>query len=334
MNIVVIGLGSMGKRRIRLLKRYIEENCLEKEEWRLAGIDSDPQRCREAREKYGIETYPDIETAMGKGQFECSVVAASPLSHAVLIRKCLERDLHVFTELNLVQDGYEENMALAREKKRVLFLSSTFLYRKEMEYIKNAVAGRAFRGCYRYHTGQYLPDWHPWEDYQNFFISGKRTNGCREIFAVELPWLTDVFGDIRHIHVLHKKASMLNIQYDDMYHLLLEHESGIIGNLAVDVVCPKTERELELWDEMFYIEWKGTPDSLKVYDEHTREILPVQLYENIEHMEGYSGFVVENAYYDELADFVEEVKGTGRPRYSFERDREILSWIDRIERTK
>lgn len=334
MNIVVIGLGSMGKRRIRLLKRYIEENGLEQGEWRLAGVDSSPQRCQEAQEIYGIETYRDIETAMEERRFDCSVISTSPLSHAGLIRECLEKNLHVFTELNLVMDGYEENTALARGKNRILFLSSTFLYRKEMEYIKDAVASQTFCGCYRYHIGQYLPDWHPWEDYQKFFISKKRTNGCREILAIELPWLTDVFGGIKHIHTVHKKASKLNIPYDDMYHLLLEHESGVTGNLAVDVVCPKTRRDLELWDEMFYIEWKGTPDSLKIYDKRTKEILPVRLYEHIDHMEGYSGFVVENAYYDELVSFLEAVKGIGKPRYSFERDQEILSWIDRIEGIK
>ena len=37
--------------------------------------------------------------------------------------------------------------------------------------------------------GQYLPDWHPWESYKSFFVSNKKTNGCRELFAIELHGL-------------------------------------------------------------------------------------------------------------------------------------------------
>ena len=42
---------------------------------------------------------------------------------------------------------------------------------------------------YIYHIGQYLPDWHPWENYKNFFVGDKRTGGVREIFGIDLPWL-------------------------------------------------------------------------------------------------------------------------------------------------
>ncbi len=49
---------------------------------------------------------------------------------------------------------------------------------------------------YTYHVGQYLPDWHPWEDIKDFFVNDKRTNGNREILVRELPWLTETFGEV------------------------------------------------------------------------------------------------------------------------------------------
>ena len=52
----------------------------------------------------------------------------------------LDNGLPVFTELNLVRDGYAENMAKAAEKQLPLFLSSTMLYRRETQYIKQQVA--------------------------------------------------------------------------------------------------------------------------------------------------------------------------------------------------
>ncbi|MDE6927475.1 MAG: hypothetical protein K2P06_01985, partial [Muribaculaceae bacterium] len=66
---------------------------------------------------------------------------------------------------------------------------------------------------YIYHVGQYLPEWHPWENYQDFFVGDKRTNGCREIMAIEFPWLIETFGEIREVSVLHDKMSHLNIDY-------------------------------------------------------------------------------------------------------------------------
>lgn len=101
-------------------------------------------------------------------------------------------DIPVFTELNLVSDGYEE--FTKDEYDNRLFLSSTLLYRKDIQYIKDRVGEE--RVNYVYHVGQYLPDWHPWESYKDFFVGDKRTNGCREIMAIDLPWIESAFGKI------------------------------------------------------------------------------------------------------------------------------------------
>lgn len=332
MKIVVIGLGSMGKRRIRLLKKYIqseEENC--EKEWSIIGVDEDAERCQEVGKQYLINTYGDLLNALQFEKPDCAIISTSPLSHANLIQTCLKNKLHVFTELNLVSDLYDENMKLAEAQEVELFLSSTFLYRKEMDFLKKEVQKNKFQGGYRYHVGQYLPVWHPWESYQDFFVSNKKTNACREIFAIELPWLTAVFGEIRDIKVLHKKASKLSVDFDDMYYVILEHESGVLGNLSVEVISPKTVRELEVWNEEFYIEWKGSPETLKYYNQNSKKIEDIDLYTDVEHVEGYSSFVVENAYYDELVNFIECVEKKSAPKYSFEQDRKILEWIDRIE---
>lgn len=230
-----------------------------------------------------------------------------------------------------MDEGYNENIAMAENQRNVLFLSSTLMYRKETQYIKEVIRSRASNAVYHYHIGQYLPDWHPWESYHDFFAGHRRTNGCRELFAIELPWLADAFGEIISVQAVHRKMSKLEIDYDDTYQVLLEHKTGIIGNLAVDVVIPKAGREFEVWGEGFYLEWKGTPDSLKEYDEDTKRLKQIELYDYVEHMEGYSQFVIENAYYEELVNYIDVVKGRQKPRYTFEMDKKILQLIDRIE---
>lgn len=332
MNILVIGLGSMGKRRIRLLKQYIENEVDAAEEWKLIGVDSNESRCAESTELYGMDTYTSIKVALDIEQVDCAVISTSPHTHAGIIKECLENKLHVFTEINLLADGYEENIALAQKENKVLFLSSTFMYRKEMEFIKKAVQEKVFSGLYRYHIGQYLPDWHPWENYKNFFVGRKDTNGCREIFAIELPWLVDTFGEIKAVHSIHKKLSDLEIDYDDSYQVLIEHVSGVMGNLSVDIVTPKAGRELEIWAEGFHIGWKGTPDTLTRFNDETKSTENISLYDQVEHKEGYNQFVVENAYYDEVVNFIHSVEGKEMPKHTFEKDGKILAWIDEIEK--
>lgn len=333
MKFLVIGLGSMGKRRIRLLQQYIKNEVgqVQQDKWEIIGVDSNEERCEEVKEKYKISTFFTLEDALMISDIQCAIISTSPHTHASLISRCLEANLHIFTEINLIADGYDLNISLAKRKKRVLFLSSTFMYRKEMKYIKERCIRSGFNGMYRYHIGQYLPEWHPWENYQDFFVGRKDTNGCREIFAIELPWICDIFGDIISVQSMHKKASTLQIPYDDSYHVLIEHTSGVIGAITVDVVSPKAGRELEIWTEGQWMKWKGTPDSLSYYDNISKEEVSIKLYDDVNHTEGYNSFVVENAYYDELVDFISAVKGNNGSRYSMEKDKTIIEWIDKIE---
>ena len=96
MNILVVGLGSMGKRRIRLLKKMYQQ-------YHIYGVDLNAQRCAFVKKEYEMETFPTMEEAVSQRKFECAFVCTSPLTHAGIIKTCLENDMNVFTELNLVQ---------------------------------------------------------------------------------------------------------------------------------------------------------------------------------------------------------------------------------------
>lgn len=324
MRVVVIGLGSMGKRRIRLIKKY-DKNI------KIIGIDNNEERRTSCTKEYKIETYNNLAELSVRNKVDSAFICTSPLSHSEIITECLELGMHVFTELNLVDDGYEKNMKLAKEKKLTLFMSSTFLYREEIKKIKALVAEANCDLNYTYHVGQYLPDWHPWENYEDFFVSNKRSNGCRELFAIELPWLTETFGDIVKVDVMKSKMSNLNIDYNDNYLVNIEHNNGHKGTLAVDIVSRKAVRNLEVFGEKLYLSWDGSPTGLTKYDYEIKEDLDIVLYEEVDQLENYSDFVVENAYTNEIIAFFESISKETTPIYTFEQDREILKIIDEIE---
>ena len=52
-----------------------------------------------------------IAVASGVIFWGWDIVCTAPLAHAAVIGELLDHDLPVFTELNLVSDGYRENMA-------------------------------------------------------------------------------------------------------------------------------------------------------------------------------------------------------------------------------
>lgn len=320
MNIVIIGLGSMGKRRIRLLKEMYPE-------YNIIGIDGRKDRREEASLMFDIscvETTSDV-----KEEVNCAFVCTSPLSHDSIITDCLNRGWHIFTELNLVPDGYEKNMCLAREKGCTLFLSSTFLYREETKYVCSRIDSSK-RWNYIYHIGQYLPDWHPWENYKDFFVGDKRTNGCREIMAIELPWLTGAFGEVEKTRVVSDKMTALNIGFHDNFMIQLSHKNGNKGTLIVDIVSPVAVRKLEAYAENAYISWRGTPDTLYEYNPETKKLVNVQLNEATEHKEEYSAFIVENAYKNEIREFFDVVLNQKEPLYGFEQDKKILDIIEML----
>ncbi len=324
MKIIVVGLGSMGRRRVRLLKHISDE-------FEIVGVDGREDRRKQAEDELSIETCGDLEKALSEKNPDCAVISTSPLSHADIIETCLNYNCHVFTELNLRNTKYESNMKLAEEKGKVLFLSSTFLYRNEIKWLKNRI--NESKGCvnYNYHIGQYLPDWHPWESFQNYFVGDKRTNGCREIFAIEFPWILDVFGEIESYEVLSSKNTDLPIDYNDNYLLLIKHKNGNKGVLAVDVVSRKAVRNLEVYSEDVYVTWDGSPEGMRDYDYNQKENVKIDLYENIYQEEKYASFVIENAYQNELETFLGLVKGEGMPQYTFEDDLKVLEMIDKIE---
>lgn len=321
---LVVGLGSMGKRRIRLMKSFFPDI-------ELCGVDFSAERRDDCAVQFSINCYNSISEAAQAFLPEIGFVCTSPLSHSKIISELLELGLHVFTEINLVSDGYAQNTALAHEKNRILFLSSTPVYRKEIEFIEKSVKEAVGPLAYRYHVGQYLPDWHPWENYNDFFVGDKRTNGCREIFAIELPWIERTFGRITEVTAEKNKLTSLNLDYPDTYLVILKHNSGIIGQFTVDIVSRKAVRELDVIGENLYLVWKGTPGSLSIYDIEKKCDLPIDTYESVNRDTRYADNIIENAYVDELAAFFDTLAGKTTRRHSFEDDERIISIIDRIE---
>ena len=303
-----------------------------KRDHRKIGREMDLFMMRDEALRLGLAdaAYATIGEAVAAEHPDAALVCTAPLAHAAVIGELLDHDLPVFTELNLVSDGYRENMAKAAAKKLPLFLSSTMLYRRETQYIKQQVAEFGKPVHYIYHIGQYLPDWHPWENYKNFFVGNARTGGVREIFGIDLPWLLDAFGDVESVTVQKDTISDLGLPYPDCVTLLLRHKGGVQGVLAADVVSRKAVRSFECFGDGIHLFWEGNPKALYEFKDGDKRF--VNTYASFEHDSRYSDNVVENAYVDELTNFFGVLKGDEQPKWSFEKDLKAIELMDRIEK--
>ena len=325
MNVGVIGLGSMGKRRIRLIKSNFPDV-------NIIGIDNSEERCMEVEELFNIKTLNNSDEFFKNNDCRAVFISTPPLTHSKIINNALNNNLSVFTEINLVKDMYDENIDVANKNDLTLFLSSTQLYRKEINYISSKISNLSKTTNYIYHIGNYLPDWHPWESYKNFFVGNKKTNGCREILTIELPWIVNTFGEIKQVHVSKNKITDLEVDYPDSFFVNIIHKNGSNGVLIIDLVSRQAVRNLEIINEDIYIQWDGTPEGLKEWNPDSKELDEINLYDEISNQEDYNQTIVENAYLEEIKDFFNTLNSNQKHGlYSFEKDKYILDVIDIIE---
>lgn len=325
MKILIVGCGSMGRRRIRLISELVSEA-------KFICVDSNPQRLKSIR-RVGIEAYADLEDGIGQCP-DVAFVCTSPGKHADIILRLISAGINVFTELNLTSDHYDRIIKEANEKGVSVFMSSTMLYKRQIEIVGELVKKHDKPLTYIYHVGQYLPDWHPWENYRDFFAGKKETNGVREILAIQLPWIIETFGSVKRLSVQRNKCTELAIDFDDSVIVSFFHETGNMGVLVADVVSRKAVTKLEVVGENIHIRWDGHNDDLFKLDISSGKWEQIPVYESEIHRQGYSDNIAENPYLDEIKDFLSMIDGGTSPKYSLAKDAYVLSVIDEIEEIK
>lgn len=325
MKVLVVGYGSMGRRRIRLYKQLDKDA-------RFICVDSNPDRIKQIKEE-GYTAIADLNEAV-KENPDIAFVSSSPLSHATIIPVLLQNKINTFTEINLSSKNYDQMISLAEGNGVKLFLSSTMLYKNQIKKIKELVQKETQPLTYIYHIGQYLPDWHPWESYTDFFIGKKESNGCREIYAIQLPWIVDTFGEVRSLASVSQKSTNLEIDYDDSYITTFEHKNGNKGVFVVDVVSRVATTYLEVIGENIHLTWDGSNDGLKIYNVAEKKIETFTAYVNEVHNENYAANIIENTYLDEIKDFISCVQNGTEPKWSIQKDYSVLDLIDKIEGIK
>jgi len=321
----------MGKRRIRNLHQLGYRD--------IVGMDPRPDRREEANQKYGVKAFARLEEVLGKDRPDVAVVCSPPDTHMDHAEFLVKANIPCFLEASVVEPERVATLASrVRSQGLVVCPSCTMRYfpgpRKVRELLGRKAVGTPL--MVHYQTGQFLPDWHPWESIHDYYVSRKETGGCREIVPFELVWLNEIFGVPQPVSCHFGKIGDVAAEIDDVYHLVLNYgKGGPFAAITIEVLSrPVATRELRI---------VGTGGILVFsQDEGCVRLCQTEADGKWQKFELKSGTVEEKyinpeePYVDEMRDFLSAVleKDPGKFPHTLERDAQILKLLVELEASR
>ena len=231
MKAFVVGLGSMGKRRVRNLRRLGIKA--------IVGTDIRADRRNEAAEKYGISAVPDFAAGMAADP-DVVIVSTPPNLHLGYARDAVSAGKHVFTEFSWTEDPSELDRldAHCAAAGVVGAPSCTQRFQESVRRMRGLVGEQTIGQVIflLFHSGQWAPDWHPWEPITDFYLGHKAMGGGREQVSFELDWIRWVMGPVADVSAVARKMTTLPADIDDLYQITLGFQSSAVGTVTVDMI--------------------------------------------------------------------------------------------------
>lgn len=262
MKVLVVGGGSMGRRRLRDLT-YLNPGAV-------ILFEPVPARCAEVSRALGVRGFADVDAAFEERP-DALVISTPPALHEPYVRRGLDKRLHVFAEVPFLLD-YESLKQVAQRSSHngaVLGVSHTIRYYPPYRLIRDLLEKNTVgRPLYlEYSLGNYLPDWHPYEDYRGFYARDQKLGGAgmdmllHEISAIHW-WL----GRATHIQARLSKVSSLEIAGPDTHDVLMRFANGAVGFFHHDVIERGTVgRHIRIVGEEGTFEWHQSQPTIRVF---------------------------------------------------------------------
>jgi predicted dehydrogenase len=307
----------MGKRRIRCLQALGIRD--------IDAFDIREDRRNETTQKYGVTALnklPDAE----QWNYDIAIISLPPQLHFQCMEMCIERKTHFFVEASVLDEGLAELGRKAKSLKVVAAPSATLLFHPAIQGIISAVKGGKIGSIshFMYQSGQYLPDWHPYEPVADYYVSNKQTGGAREIVPFEMTWLVQCFGWPREVFASVEKTIEIPgaPEIDDTYSLLMKF-AGFSGSLVVDVVARAATRRMIINGSEGQIRWDWDDDHIKLFTTQAGKWENLS-YEKGKSESGYNANISESMYVDEICEFIAATQG-GEYRNNLADDAAVLS---------
>ena len=243
MKILIIGYGSIGKRHKRVITNLLG-----------------PDKCNvyifEPKKERRIEAEGDgckpITDLFAESQDMDVIVVASPTStHADILNNIQIPSKLLYLEKPMDSDF----LRIAPIARRLIknkpndckFVVGYMLrHHPGIQKIKELHAENTLGPLlkYRLECGMYLPNWHPWEDYRDFYMSDIDGGGGALLdISHEIDMALNFSGEANSVFGFFGNISDLDCTSDDFTEILIKHKNGIIGSIGLDLIQKKTSRK-------------------------------------------------------------------------------------------
>lgn len=262
MKFLIAGLGSIGRRHFRNLLALGEKDIvllrtrkatLPDDE--LAGypVETDVQEAlQKHRPDAAIVANPTalhLDVAIPAAEAGCAILLEKPVSHSLERLDILQKTAERTSSKILV--GFQFRYHPTLKKARELIQSNT---------LGNILTVHA-------HWGEYLPQWHPWEDYrQSYAARADLGGGVIVTLTHPLDYLRYLLGDVESLWSFNGHISPLEIDVEDIAEIGLKFTNGAVGGVHVNYFQRPPVHRLEIVGTNGTLRWDNADGILHLYN--------------------------------------------------------------------
>jgi predicted dehydrogenase len=273
-----VGLGGIGQRHLRNLRTLLGRDA-EVLAYRVRGekhalddkLTIEPGA--DVADKYGVRVFTDLDEALAERPNVVFVTNPTSL-HLDVAFRAARAGCHLFLEKPL-SHSLEGVAALARvidEKKLVCFVGYQLRRHPGYLQLRNLLSQNVIGNVLTVsaEVGEYLPAFHPYEDYRRMYASRRDLGGGVTLTQIhELDYLYGLFGMPERVFSIGGHLSKLEIDVEDVASSLLEYRRPDGAMLPVrlhqDYVARPAKRQCTVVGDGGKLEWSLTDGTLTWY---------------------------------------------------------------------
>jgi predicted dehydrogenase len=310
MKFLIAGLGSIGRRHLNNLVSLGE---------------SDITLCRTGKSKLPDQELKEFPVVMNLksalAQSPDAVIISNPTAlHMEIAIPAAEAGCHLLLEKPISHslDRVEEFQSIVMQRGVKVLVGYQFRFHPGLQNIRRMI-GEGIIGrplSIHAHWGEYLPDWHPWENFRQSY-SARADLGGGVILTLSHPidYLRWIFGEVEQVWAFTSQSKELELDVEDTAEIGLRFESGTLGNLHLDYNQRPTSHRLEIVGMKGTIQWDYVEGSTRVYrvENHVWDTIPTP-----------QGFERNDMFLAQMRHFLEMLKGKVDPLCTLEDGVKVL----------
>jgi predicted dehydrogenase len=313
----VVGCGSIGKRHIRNLRALGIHSVF--------GIDTDADRRQEAAESGAIPV-SSLQAAFDAGVNVVFITLPNRL-HKTVLEEAIKAECHIFVEKPIAADT-EDLDAIVRDvgsKHLVAYMGSNWKFHPSFKVMKEILpesVGRVISA--RAIAGQYLPDWHPWEDYRKGYSANKSLGGGILLDSHEINYMTWLLAPACEVACMAGKLSDLEIDTEDTAALILRLKTGTLLEIHLDYNLRLYQRAYDFHGTTGFLTWDYRQGAVRLYDKITDKWTT---------WETPPGYDINQMYLDQTQHFLDCLEGKAEPLTPLSEGLAVLKVIEAAKRS-